>query len=125
MHAGITRCMEEGCQTPRGVVSVPAGKTFLVSGGDFKGPCNGQTLFHIDGTLVASNDPNKLDNLEYWITFNEIDDLVIFGEGVFYGNGASSWSHCDKSSNCDSRPIVSLSSQCCCTCSYIYRGMLS
>lgn len=55
---------KKACQTPGGVVSVPAGETFLLSGGDFEGPCNGQTLFRVDGTLVASDDP-KLDGLEF------------------------------------------------------------
>lgn len=99
----------KACETPGGMVSVPApaGKTFLVSSGDFEGPCNGQTRFQTDGTLVASNDP-KLDALEYWITFHKVVGLTLVGQGVFDGNGASSWSRCDKSSNCNSRPTVSI-----------------
>lgn len=99
---------KEACGTPGGVVLVPAGNTFLVSGGDFVGPCNGKTTFQIDGTLIASNDP-KLDSLDYWISFNGIASLDVVGKGVVDGNGALAWSRCGKSSNCGNRPTVSLS----------------
>lgn len=111
MHAcmqAFANAWKKACQTPGGVVLVPAGKTFFLSGGDFVGPCNGNTKFQIDGTLVASNDP-KLDHLEYWITFDSVARLTVVGKGVFDGNGASSWSRCRKSSNCPNRPTVSLS----------------
>ncbi|KAL1560676.1 galacturonan 1,4-alpha-galacturonidase [Salvia divinorum] len=78
-------------------------KIFLLSGGDFVGPCNGKTIFQVDGTIVASNDP-KLDNLDYWITFDNITRLVVNGNGVFNGNGASTWSRCRNSRDCKSRP---------------------
>ncbi|XP_042045074.1 polygalacturonase-like [Salvia splendens] len=94
---------KNACQTPGGVVTVPAGETFLVSSGEFEGPCNGQTLFQMDGILVASEDL-KLDDTEFWITFHKIDDLVLSGTGVFDGKGALSWSLCDRSSNCHHRP---------------------
>ncbi|KAL6516871.1 hypothetical protein OROHE_018159 [Orobanche hederae] len=96
---------KSACRTLGVVVSVPAGKTFFLSGGDFVGPCNGRTIFRIDGTLVASNDP-KLDNLDYWITFDGISRLTIAGNGVFDGNGASAWSLCGKSPNCSTRPTI-------------------
>ena len=98
---------KNACQTPGGVVTVPAGETFLVSSGEFEGPCNGQTLFQMDGILVASEDL-KLDDTKFWITFHKIDDLILSGIGVFDGKGALSWSQCDKSSNCHHRPAVSL-----------------
>lgn len=110
MHAcmqAFADAWKKACQTPGGVVSVPAGKTFMVSGGDFVGPCNGVTTFKIDGTLVASTDP-KLDDLDYWIMFDNVQSLKLIGKGVFNGNGASSWSRCHSSSNCASRPVVSL-----------------
>ncbi|KAL1560678.1 galacturonan 1,4-alpha-galacturonidase [Salvia divinorum] len=93
----------KACQTPGGVVSVPAKNTFLLSGGEFVGPCNGLTVFQIDGTLVASTDP-KLDDLKYWITFDNVDGLNVVGNGVFNGSGPSSWAQCRSSSNCKNRP---------------------
>ena len=97
---------KKACQTPGGVLAIPAGKTFLLSGGDFVGPCNGKTIFRVDGTIVASNDP-KLDDRDYWITFDNIARLIVVGHGVFNGNGASSWSRCGPW-NCKTRPTVIL-----------------
>ncbi|KAL0283651.1 UNVERIFIED_CONTAM: Exopolygalacturonase [Sesamum radiatum] len=73
-----------------GEVAVPLG-TFFVSGATFEGPCIGETFFKIEGTLRASSDPS-LDS-DYWILFDEVDRLTIFGNGTFYGNGESAWSH--------------------------------
>ncbi|KAL0338494.1 UNVERIFIED_CONTAM: Exopolygalacturonase [Sesamum angustifolium] len=86
---------KEACATDGGVVAVPLG-TFFVSGASFEGPCNGETFFRTEGTLRASSDPS-LDQ-DYWILFDEIDRLTIFGNGTFYGNGESAWPHnqCDK-----------------------------
>ncbi|KAL0342556.1 UNVERIFIED_CONTAM: Exopolygalacturonase [Sesamum calycinum] len=90
---------KEACATDGGVVAVPLG-TFFVSGASFEGPCNGETFFRTEGTLRASSDPS-LDQ-DYWILFDEIDRLTIFGNGTFYGNGESAWLHnqCDKTLAC-------------------------
>ncbi|KAL0405107.1 UNVERIFIED_CONTAM: Exopolygalacturonase [Sesamum latifolium] len=94
------------CQADGGVVSVPQG-TFLVSGSAaFKGPCNGQTGFSVDGTVVASDDPT-LDQ-DYWITFHKVDGLTVSGYGVFDGNGASSWSSCNGVKNCNPLPPTTM-----------------
>ncbi|KAH6780605.1 hypothetical protein C2S52_011842 [Perilla frutescens var. hirtella] len=98
---------KKACETRGGVVSVPAGKSFFVSGGDFVGPCNGRTIFQVDGTVVASDNDPKMDDSESWITFEEVDNLKVVGKGVFDGNGASSWSRC-ASSDCGNRPAVSV-----------------
>ncbi|KAL6549455.1 hypothetical protein OROHE_008572 [Orobanche hederae] len=74
-YTTCTNAWKSACRTSGVFASVPAGKTFFLSGGDFVGPCNGRTIFRIDGTLVASNNP-KLDNLDYWITFDGISRLT-------------------------------------------------
>ncbi|XP_057793353.1 polygalacturonase-like [Salvia miltiorrhiza] len=100
---GFANAWKKACQTPGGGVLVPAGKAFVLSGGEFVGPCKGKTKFQIDGTLIASNDP-KLDRLDYWITFASVTRLTIFGKGVLNGNGASAWSRCGTSTSCAPRP---------------------
>ncbi|XP_011085642.1 exopolygalacturonase [Sesamum indicum] len=95
---------KSACQADGGVVSVPQG-TFRVSGSAvFEGPCNGQTGFSVDGTVIASDDPT-LDK-DYWITFHKVDALTVSGYGVFDGNGASSWSSCNGVKNCNPLPPV-------------------
>lgn len=76
-----------------------------MSSGEFEGPCTGQTLFKIDGTLVASSSGPGLD--DQWLVFKNIDGLTISGTGTFDGNGASTWSRCKRFRNCDNRPAVS------------------
>ncbi|KAK6142320.1 hypothetical protein DH2020_022668 [Rehmannia glutinosa] len=85
---GFASAWEKACGIDGGMVSVPIG-TFLVKSGNFNGPCNGETLFHIDGIVKASNDPT-LNSQDYWITFFEVDGLTVSGNGVFDGNGAAS-----------------------------------
>ncbi|KAL6511255.1 hypothetical protein OROHE_020479 [Orobanche hederae] len=97
---------QKACQTVGGTVSVPTGSFFL-SRADFIGPCDGQTLFHTDGTLIASDDPT-LGDRDHWITFSYVDGLKIFGNGVFDGNGALSWSRCHGIANCQHLPPTTL-----------------
>lgn len=98
---------EQACKIDGGVVTVPRG-TFLLSSADFKGPCIGRTLFKLEGTLVANGQP-LLDDQDYWITFYKVERVTISGDGVFDGNGASSWSVCHGKSKCnDLPPTVSI-----------------
>ncbi|KAK4477799.1 hypothetical protein RD792_017061 [Penstemon davidsonii] len=94
----------KACSTRGGVVEVPLG-TYKLSSATFQGPCNGETLFRIKGTIKASNGPS-LDQ-EYWIEFRDIDGFTILGNGTFDGKGKSAWSYnnCHKSSNCDHPPV--------------------
>ncbi|KAL0295365.1 UNVERIFIED_CONTAM: Exopolygalacturonase [Sesamum angustifolium] len=92
---------KSACEADGGVVSVPQGM-FLVSGAAFEGPCNGQTGFSVDGTVVATDDPT-IDQ-DYWISFHKVDGLSVSGYGVFVGNGASSWSSCKGVKECNPLP---------------------
>ncbi|KAG8364476.1 hypothetical protein BUALT_Bualt18G0001300 [Buddleja alternifolia] len=94
---------KRACETDGGIVSVPLG-TYFVREADFEGPCIGQTLFHIDGTLLASNDP-MLDE-DYWITFYKVDRLTVSGNGTFDGNGANSWANCGGIAKCNLPPTT-------------------
>ncbi|KAK4395910.1 Exopolygalacturonase [Sesamum angolense] len=75
---GFLNAWKGACATDGGVVAVPLG-TFFVSGATFE---------------------------DYWILFDEIDRLTIFGNGTFYGNGESAWPHnqCDKTLGCKKPP---------------------
>ncbi|KAI4388220.1 hypothetical protein MLD38_000568 [Melastoma candidum] len=48
----------------------------------------------IEGTLSASTDTSSL-NVDYWISFRYIDDLIITGNGVLNGQGNSAWKYSD------------------------------
>ncbi|CAH2037225.1 unnamed protein product [Thlaspi arvense] len=83
-----------------GRMYIPKGK-FYVGGVTFEGPCNGQTSFVIDGTLLAPTNNNDIKK-ETWINFRYIDYLTISGGGTIDGQGKESWplNDCDKDSHC-------------------------
>ncbi|KAL3640538.1 hypothetical protein CASFOL_015506 [Castilleja foliolosa] len=78
----------KACDTDGGELEIPPGN-FMLSGVIFQGPCNGKTYFRHMGTLKATPGAH---NQDYWITFQDIDGLIIIGNGTFDGNGPSAWS---------------------------------
>lgn len=81
---------KEACESG-GTVSVADG-TYVIDPVQFSGPCNGQVTFQLDGTLRAP--PGKIDAPD-WITFSNVDGLIIQGTGTLDGQGESAWSqHC-------------------------------
>lgn len=85
---GFLNAWKKACATNGGKLVIQAHKTYFLSDIVFLGPCNGQTKFLIDGTLLA---PLPTPNLEDWIQFRYVDNLSIYGNGTFNGNGASFW----------------------------------
>lgn len=84
---------------------VPEG-SYAVGPLTFKGPCKGVTRVDMRGQLLASTDLNAYTN--NWIDFQYIDGLVIYGGGIFNGQGASAWPHneCPKKWSCKLLPMV-------------------
>ncbi|GMY31970.1 sodium/hydrogen exchanger 4 [Fagus crenata] len=95
-------CQSEGMN----VVLIPQG-TYLLYPIILKGPCKGQVEFQIKGTLKASTDKAHTINVNHWITFQYIDQLVLSGGGTLDGQGTSAWDDntCSKDPNCKSLPI--------------------
>ncbi|KAK6155306.1 hypothetical protein DH2020_009554 [Rehmannia glutinosa] len=62
---------KKACLTNGGMLLIPPG-TYLVSGAEFEGPCNGQTNVALNGILKASFDPT-LDS----ITFDHVTNVQI------------------------------------------------
>ncbi|KAJ8431819.1 hypothetical protein Cgig2_027564 [Carnegiea gigantea] len=73
---------------------VPGDKTFLLKPISFKGPCKSKSIhFQINGSLVA---PNSLDAWgsacqSAWISFERVDNLVLYGQGKIDGRGSIWW----------------------------------
>ncbi|KAK6917933.1 Glycoside hydrolase, family 28 [Dillenia turbinata] len=85
-----------------GTVLVPSG-TYQLGAINFKGVCNGKMVFNVDGTIKA---PPYSPGDDRWIVFNHVNDLIVTGNGVFDGQGATAWPHnsCDQSLNCKPLP---------------------
>ncbi|KAH6785170.1 hypothetical protein C2S51_037625 [Perilla frutescens var. frutescens] len=79
---------KKACATNGGTMVIPKG-TYLLSDAQFLGPCNGQTKFILDGTIIATDVPTP--NINYWIFFRNLNSLSISGQGTLDGNGASYW----------------------------------
>ncbi|KMZ63150.1 Polygalacturonase, family GH28 [Zostera marina] len=74
------------------VLLVPNGE-FLLRPYIFSGPCQSEKVeVRIEGTIVAPINDNEIENSEYWIKFDQIDGLEIYGgtidvqEQMTYGN---------------------------------------
>ncbi|KAG6422208.1 hypothetical protein SASPL_118773 [Salvia splendens] len=114
----FTSAWEAACNKGLGTskITVPSGKTFLVSAIKFAGPCKSRSItFEILGTIVAV--PKQAwgkggGDGDAWILFHQVQGLSVVGngKGVFDGQGASWWprerkndsptalrfSHCDN-----------------------------
>ncbi|KAK6142477.1 hypothetical protein DH2020_022825 [Rehmannia glutinosa] len=88
MMQNFLKAWKEACRTNGGVLLIPLG-TYLVRDATFQGPCRGQTKVNLKGTLKATSDLTL--DAGYWIGFSYVENLIIYGNGTFDGNGASAW----------------------------------
>lgn len=102
------------CRQTTGPVKilVPNG-TFLLTPINFGGPCKSSKpiIFEVQGTIQAPTNPSLFPNAE-WVSFSDIDGLVLTGNGVFDGQGGvvdsvshmSAWqtNDCRKNKDCRS-----------------------
>ncbi|XP_059294663.1 exopolygalacturonase-like [Lycium ferocissimum] len=90
------KAWNQTCQSKEGgTIFIPTG-TFLLNTVTFNGPCNGQTIFNINGVLRA---PSGESRDEFWILFQHINGLTINGKGSLDGQGPSAWSLTSKANN--------------------------
>lgn len=92
-------------------VLIPAG-TFRAGQTMFAGPCTSPKPITVEvvGTVKAMTDLSEYYSPE-WFTFEDIEDLVLTGKGVFDGQGAVSWpfNDCRKTKGkCAPLPSVSI-----------------
>ncbi|KAM3284529.1 exopolygalacturonase-like [Capsicum chacoense] len=85
----ILKAWNQACKSKvGGTIFIPTG-TFLLNTVTFSGPCNGPTIFNVNGVLRA---PTGKSRYEYWILFQHINGLTINGKGSLDGQGPSAWS---------------------------------
>ncbi|KAH8486805.1 hypothetical protein H0E87_025705 [Populus deltoides] len=93
-------CKSSSCSP---IIQVPSGKSFLLQPLTFNGECKpDQIIFQIDGTMKAPSDPSDWKCQEHryckqWITFDEVDNLMIRGSGTMDGRGSTWW---ERHSSC-------------------------
>ncbi|PHU04142.1 hypothetical protein BC332_24964 [Capsicum chinense] len=69
---------------------------------NFSGPCKGSSNlnFQIQGNIKAPIDPKLFCNKSFWISFQNVNNLEIEGDGILDGQGAYAWNN----SQCNIRP---------------------
>nr|XP_012570904.1 exopolygalacturonase-like [Cicer arietinum] len=82
---------------------IPQG-TYLLKEVIFSGPCNGWTIFKIEGVLKAPIDPYSFKS-DSWINFRYIKNLMVSGPGTLDGQGSYAWSLNDCQNNPKCRPL--------------------
>ncbi|GAB4825451.1 hypothetical protein Ancab_008324 [Ancistrocladus abbreviatus] len=94
-HA-FSRAWEDVCSNTVGTptLSIPEGKTFLLSPVAFHGPCQSPSV-HVEilSNIIAPGDIGAWTNCEEhsWLLFRGIDNLVIYGTAQINGRGSIWW----------------------------------
>uniref|UniRef100_A0A7N1A8T9 Polygalacturonase n=1 Tax=Kalanchoe fedtschenkoi TaxID=63787 RepID=A0A7N1A8T9_KALFE len=86
-----------------GTLLIPKGNTFLLYPTEFEGPCKSSGV-HVQvlGKIVSPTQKQAWEKqCNDWISFLQINNLVVDGSGEFNGNGEVWWS---KRLNCGDRP---------------------
>nr|GMD97011.1 probable polygalacturonase At1g80170 [Ipomoea batatas] len=84
---------KQACSTRRSVFLVPAGRRYLVNATRFRGPCAGNLVVQIDGTIIAPDEPKNWDpnNPRIWLAFLNLTGVSFQGKGVIDGSGSKWW----------------------------------
>ncbi|PHT35433.1 hypothetical protein CQW23_23133 [Capsicum baccatum] len=80
---------------------IPLGE-YMLYATNFSGPCKGSSNlnFQIQGNIKAPIDPKLFCNKSFWISFQNVNNLEIEGDGILDGQGAYAWNN----SQCNIRP---------------------
>lgn len=85
---------------------IPKG-TYIVGPVDFAGPCKAKTIhFKVDGTVQSSKKQSVTGGAHpnAWISFTQVNNLFISGDGIFDGQGFEG--NCTKAKQCEQPPLV-------------------
>ncbi|CAH8361492.1 unnamed protein product [Eruca vesicaria subsp. sativa] len=102
---------KQACGTPKSVLLVPQGKSYLVNATKFIGPCERKLIIQIDGTIVAPDEPRNWDPKfqRIWLEFSKLKGVVFQGNGVIDGSGSKWWAASCKKNKSNAFTIESSS----------------
>lgn len=106
--AAFHRAWSDACRsTLPSTVYVPPG-VYLVSTATFSGPCHSHVAvtFAIAGTLVAPSGLGERGSSGKWITFENMDGLIVTG-GTLDGRGRAMWACRLRRNDCPTPTSVS------------------
>ncbi|KAF5196806.1 Polygalacturonase adpg1 [Thalictrum thalictroides] len=98
------------CFAKFGIVflTIPPSKTFLSRPLNFRGPCKSPIVkVSVEGNIIAP-EMSKWNNGDKsrWLTFSDVNGLIVTGSGRIDGNGQSWWVCAGKSGSGCSRPAA-------------------
>ncbi|XP_062104831.1 exopolygalacturonase-like [Humulus lupulus] len=99
----IGKAWNKACTSPKPSRVLISKGTYIVGSFVFQGPCMASPIsVDVQGTLQAPVNPNQLLTKNSWIAFQNLNNLRVFGGGVFDGQGALAWSQnsCAKLKRC-------------------------
>ncbi|WJX85198.1 galacturonan 1,4-alpha-galacturonidase [Trifolium repens] len=87
---------DSACQSESevNVILVPQGFSFVVQSTIFSGPCQGDLVFKVDGTIMAPDGPEswpKNNSRRQWLVFYRINGMSLEGSGLIDGRGQKWW----------------------------------
>ncbi|XP_077228860.1 polygalacturonase-like [Tasmannia lanceolata] len=95
LNAWASACESITCAT----LFIPSGK-FLINQATFNGPCkNNDISIWIEGTLIAPSNYASLGTSGYWLLFNNVQGVSIYG-GILDGQGSGLWACKLAGNNC-------------------------
>ncbi|XP_034205106.1 probable polygalacturonase At3g15720 [Prunus dulcis] len=85
-------------------LTIPGGKTFLLQPSEFEGPCKSKSVHvQVSGNLMAPKTPDawKVCPSYSWLSFRNVDHLILDGSGKIDGQGSAWWSKALQFHRCD------------------------
>uniref|UniRef100_F6H557 Polygalacturonase n=1 Tax=Vitis vinifera TaxID=29760 RepID=F6H557_VITVI len=102
----LLKAWGDACSSPvASTVMIPDG-TYALGQIIIAGPCKAPINFVVQGTVMAPVDTSRFRAEAGWITFQQIDQFTLSGDGVFDGQGKIVWgTKCLSSAYCNQLPI--------------------
>ncbi|KAI9100891.1 hypothetical protein K1719_024015 [Acacia pycnantha] len=103
LTSSLERAWKAACEsTSASKVFVPK-NTYNLRQIELNGPCKAPIELHIEGNIVAPEDPNQFDADAQWVRFGHVDSFTLSGGATFDGQGSTAWkkNNCHKTWNCE------------------------
>ncbi|XP_054803880.1 polygalacturonase At1g48100 [Prosopis cineraria] len=87
---------DTACQSDQevNVILVPSGFSFMIQSTIFTGPCKGDMVLKVDGSVMPPDGPDswpKNNSKRQWLVFYRIDGMSLEGGGLIDGRGQKWW----------------------------------
>lgn len=92
----FVKAWKAACSSSGAMVLVVPRKNYLVRPIEFSGPCKSQLTLQIYGTIEASEDRSIYKDIDHWLIFDNVQNLLVVGPGTINGNGNIWWKNSCK-----------------------------